>query len=182
MNDIKVLIVVAFNGYQHIEYGIPKHIIEQAGYNVITASDKPGSAIAKDGSTTTVDITLDKVMVDYYAGIIFIGGPGALEHLDNNTSYAIIKDAVQKNIPVGAICAATRILAHAGVLENKYATGWNDDGKLNALYKEYNVKYLAQQDTVVDENIITATGPAAAQEFADLFVEILQKNKNYNEK
>src|SRR5690606_25260394 len=134
-----VLIVVAFNGYQEIEYGIPKHIIQDAGFKVITASDQKGCAIARDGSTTPVDITLDKVDSTLYAGIIFIGGPGTLEHLDNETSYAIIQDAAKNNIPVGAICVSTRILAHAGVLENKYATGWNDDDQLDALYKEYNV-------------------------------------------
>ena len=175
MNDIKVLIIVAFNGYQHIEYGIPKHIIQDAGFTVVTGSDKAGFAIAKDGSTTHVDVTLDKIAANYYGGIIFVGGPGALEHLDNDISYTIIQEAAQQNIPVGAICIATRILAYAGVLENKYATGWNEDGKLNNIYKEYCVHYLPREDTVIDGNIITATGPAAAQQFSDLFVTMLQK-------
>lgn len=175
MNDIKVLMVVAFDGYQHIEYGIPKHIIEDAGFQVVTASDKSGFAVAKDGSTTQIDITLDKVNASYYAGIIFIGGPGAMEHLDNNTSYKIIQDAVKQDIIIGAICVSTRILAKSGVLTNKYATGWNDDNQLNAIYKEYNVKYVTQDDVVIDDNIITATGPAAAQQFGDSFVKMLQK-------
>jgi protease I len=179
MNDTKVLIVIAFNGYQHIEYGIPRHIIQDAGFNVITASDKLGFAVAQDGSTAHVDITLDKIMINLYAGIIFVGGPGALEHLDNNTSYTIIQDAIQQNIPIGAICIATRILAHAGILEEKYATGWNEDNQLNKIYKEYKVHYLPQEDVVIDDNIITATGPAAAQQFSDLFVEMLQKKQSW---
>jgi len=175
MNDIKVLMIVAFDGYQHIEYGIPKHIIEDAGFQVVTASDQPGFAVAKDGSTTQVDITLNKVHASYYAGIIFIGGPGAMEHLDNPTSYKIIQDAVQQNILIGAICVSTRILAKSGILTNKYATGWNEDNQLNSIYKEYNVKYVTQDDVVIDDNIITATGPAAAQQFGDAFVKMLQK-------
>src|SRR5204862_5159838 len=104
MDETKVLFIIAFNGFQHIEYGIPKKIIEDAGFTAVTASDKAGTAIAKDGSMEHIDLPLDKVHPNHYSGIIFVGGPGALEHLDNNTSHKIIQEALQQNIPVGAIC------------------------------------------------------------------------------
>lgn len=179
MDETKVLFIIAFNGFQHIEYGIPKHIIEDAGFTVVTASDKSGMAVAKDGSTEHIDISLDKIHVNHYIGIIFVGGPGAIEHLDNNTSYKIIQDALEQNIPVGAICIATRILAKADVLNGKYATGWNEDGQLDHIYKEYHVKYMPTEDVVIDDNIITATGPAAAQQFGELFVHMLQKKQSW---
>lgn len=168
----KVLLIIANEGYQHIEYGIPKKILTEAGIKVETASDKAVPAIAKDGSTTTVDVTLDKVDPDLYDGIFFIGGPGALEHLDNEWSYRIIRHAAQNDIPLGAICISTRILAKAGIMTDHKATGWNGDDKLDELYKEYDVEYI-KKNVVVDKNIITATNPDSAQEFGEQIVALL---------
>ncbi len=168
----KALLVVANEGYQHIEYGIPKKILIDAGIDVETASDSAIPAIAKDGSTTKVDVTLDKVDPDLYDGIFFIGGPGALEHLDNEWSYRIIRHAAQNGIPLGAICISTRILAKAGIMAGRKATGWNGDGELDALYKEYDVEYI-KKNVVVDKNIITATKPDAAQEFGEAIVDLM---------
>ena len=90
-----VLFIVAHEGYQPVEYAEPKKILEDAGFTVITASDKPGKATDKDGGTTTVDLTLDQVKPEDYDGVFFIGGPGALEHLDNEQSYKIIKNCAK---------------------------------------------------------------------------------------
>ena len=35
---------------------------------------------------------------------------------------------------VGAICYSPRILAKAGILKDKKATGWNDDHELEATF------------------------------------------------
>ena len=146
-NDRDVLLVVAFNGYQQIEYGEPKKLLTEAGFNVVTASNEPGAAIAKDGSTTEVQVTLKDVKVNDYAGIFFIGGPGALENLDNEQSYSIVREAAKQHLPLGAICVSTRILAQAGVLKGRRATGWDGDDKLAEIYKEYGVDF-EQADVV----------------------------------
>jgi protease I len=174
MNKARVLFIVAYEGYQPIEYGEPKKLLEKAGFSVITASTRHGSALAKDGSTTPVDVILEKVNVDDYAGIFFIGGPGAMDHLDNATSYHIIQKAAQKKIPLGAICVSPRILAKAGVLQGKKATGWNADNALPEIYKEYGVLY-SPEDVVVDGTIITATGPATAKKFGERIITLLKK-------
>ena len=177
MNDASVLLVIASNGFQPTEYGTPKQILIDAGFSVVTASDKPGIAVAKDGSTTHVDITLGNIDINDYAGIFFVGGPGAEELLDNTTSYKILQEAFLLHIPIGAICIATRILAKAGVLRDKYATGWNEDGLLTDLFKEYGVVYLPEEKVVVDSNTITATDPSAAEEFGNRIVELLQSKQ-----
>ena len=173
-----ILLIVASEGFQHIEYRTPKKVLEEAGFTIITASNKPSAAIAKDGSTTNVDVVLDQVNVNDYDGIFFIGGPGALEHLDNQTSYTVIKAAADAKKPLGAICVSTRILAKAGVLKQKRATGWDGDDLLGQLYHEHDVVYIPEE-VVVDENIITATGPKAAQEFAEQIIMLLQSHKTW---
>ncbi len=179
MDAITVLLIIASEGFQQIEYGITKKIIVDAGFTVITASDQSGKAVAENASTTHVDITLDHVRMDNYEGIFFIGGPGALEHLDNNTSYKVIQEAFHQNKPIGAICIATRILAKAGVLRDKYATGWNEDGLLNAIYAECGAVYLPEEKVVVESSIITATDPSAAQQFGEKIVELLHNRQSW---
>jgi putative intracellular protease/amidase len=174
----KILFVVAHKGYQPIEYGEPKKILEDAGFTVVTASNKSGTATDSEGGTTHVDLPLNKVKVADYDGIFFVGGPGALEHLDNEESYRIIKQAAQRYLPLGAICVSTRILAKAGALTRKRATGWNGDNELEKIYEMYDVIYLPEP-VVVMENIITAVGPTAAKTFGQEIISLLHNNKGW---
>jgi protease I len=172
--NASVVMIIASDGYQPIEYATPKKILEQAGFMVTVASDKQGTAVAADKSTTRVDLTLNNVIVDHYTAVIFIGGPGALDCLDNSTSYRIIKNAQQAKKLIAAICVAPRILAKSGILKGKRATGWDGDGELAALFKEYGVVYEAHP-VVIDGLIITASGPQVAQEFGKKIVERLSR-------
>jgi protease I len=178
MTNGKLLFIIAHEGFQHKEYGETKRLIEQAGYSVVTASDGESPATGNDDSKATVDILLSKVNPHRYHGIFFIGGPGALEHLDNETSYRIAQEAAKANLPLGAICVATRILAKSGALKDRHATGWNGDNKLEAIYQQYRVIF-SREPVEVDENIVTATGPDAVEEFAQKIIQIIQDHKGW---
>ena len=171
----KVVFVVASNGYQPIEYTVPKKILEQYGINVITASDKPGGAIASDKSTTPVDITIDELKPEDYDGIFFIGGPGAMEHLDNSISYAIANRAKNLDIPYGAICVSTRILAKGKALEGVRVTGWDEDNALETILRGNGAEYAKGHDIVTSGLVVTATGPKAAEQFAEGIMRVLSK-------
>ena len=168
----KVVLVIAGDGYHPVEYSVPKRILEHSGMTVITASDKPGTATAKDGTTTDVDVTIDQIPIDEVDAVFFIGGPGSLEHLDNPTSYTVATKIADAKKPFGAICAATRILAKSGVIKGKRVTGWNDDEQLNNILEEAGANYV-KKDVVVDGNIVTAVGPSAAQEFGAKILEVM---------
>ncbi|TET06128.1 hypothetical protein E3J79_02900 [Candidatus Dependentiae bacterium] len=169
------VLVIAHRDYQPTEYNDTKQLIEQARITVITASNKAGTAIGTDGSRTTVDKTVAELNPDMYDGIFFIGGPGALGHLDNNTSYSILKKTAAKGKPFGAICISPRILAKAGVLTGKKATGWDGDNKLAKIFHRHGVQYIRKNvGTVIDGNIITATCPLAAQGFAKGIINLLK--------
>lgn len=178
MIQSSVLFVVASEGFQNVEYHIPKDIITLAGFVVKTASDKTVPAVAKDGSTTVVDYALQEINIDHFHGIFFIGGPGTIDCLDNEISYSIIKKAIHARLPLGGICIASRILAKAGALKGKHATGWNGDGKLEEIFEHHGAVYV-RQNVVIDGTIITAVGPQAAEEFGNQIVSMLQDNKGW---
>lgn len=170
---LPVILIVAFDGYQQIEYLDTKTALEQAGLTVKTASTFKGAAIAKDGSTCHVDLKIEEIDPKTCAGVFLIGGPGALDDLNTLKTHAIIQKVVAATKPCGAICISTRILAQAGVLNNKKATGWNDDHKLEEIYKTHHTTYI-KSPVVIDGNIITAQGPDAAKEFGNGIVSILK--------
>jgi len=116
----KVLLLIASKGYQPLEYGESKRILEEAGHQVITISNKMGTAqAAYDGSSTSVDLILDDVNIESGDALFLVGGHGALEHLDNEKTYNLLQAWQKSGKPYGAICISPRILAKAGVLKIK---------------------------------------------------------------
>lgn len=169
----KVALIIASRGYQQVEYNTPKKMFEKEGYETITASDALGTAVAKDQSTTHVDMLIKDIDVTKFAAIIFIGGPGAMEHLDNNISYQLCLAAVAAHVLIGAICITPRILAAAGVLEGRMATGWDEDGKLANIFLQSGTTY-APEDVVTEDLFITARGPKFAEQFTQLVINRLK--------
>jgi len=173
MAEKKVVFIIAHEGFQVVEYSVPKKLLEQSGITVTTASDNTMPATANDGSIIEVDINIADIDINRFDAVIFIGGSGAMDYLDNQASYDLITQTVQANKLLGAICIAPRILAKAGVLFDKRATGWNGDNELGAFFKEHNVHYK-NEDVVMDGKIITAVGPNAAREFAEQLISLLE--------
>lgn len=167
-------LIIAHKGFQPIEYHNTKKALEDAGITVHTVSTQLGEAEGTDGSKVAVDGRIGHIIPEEYQGIVFIGGSGALDDLDNEASYDIIKKAVAKNIILGAICIAPRILAQAGVLTAKKATGWDDDNELASIFKKHVVTYV-KEGVVTDGNLITATGPATATDFGKALAQLVKK-------
>ncbi|MDO8626163.1 MAG: DJ-1/PfpI family protein [Candidatus Magasanikbacteria bacterium] len=169
----KVLLIIAHEGFQPMEYSAPKKVLADAGVTVVTASDASGIATsAHTGERVMVDLTLLEVRAVDYDGIFFIGGQGALDHLDNEDSYRVAREAAASGKLWGAICVSPRILANAGVLKNKIATGWDGDNELAGILAAAGATY--QRESVVqDGQLITGSGPAAAEEFGKTILAVL---------
>lgn len=168
----QIALIIAHQGFQPVEYGVPKNILETAGIKVVTVSDVPGVALSKSGDEVAVNLTIPEINPEDYGGIFLIGGPGALSHLDTEATYDLMRRAAVSGKPWGAICIAPRILAHAGLLTDKRVTGWNDDGELESLLVESKALY-DRASCVIDGKLITADGPGSAREFGEAILKQL---------
>jgi protease I len=169
-----IALIIAHTGFQHIEYGVTKKILTSEGYTVLTVSNRPGVATAGLAAITAkIDLPLNKLKLDTIDGLFIIGGPGCLDNLDTPEMYEILRRFHEMDKPMGAICVAPRILARAEILTGLRATGWDEDHQLATLFKEYGVNYV-RETCVVDKNIITATDPQAAQEFAENIITVFE--------
>ena len=168
--------IVAFRDFRDAEYFVPKEVLENAGVKVKTASNKKGLAIGADGGDVEVDLSISEINPADFDAVVFVGGPGALENLDNEDSYKVAKETISQNKVLASICISAVILAKAGVLRGKKATVWSstmDRGPVRIL--EENGAIYQDKPVAVDGKIVTANGPAAAREFGKAIVEVLTK-------
>lgn len=171
----KIVMVLAFRDFRDEEYFVPKEILSEAGAEVKTASNEMGKALGADGGEVEIDYLVENVDVTNFDAVVFVGGPGCLENLDNQNSYNLAKEAILKNKVLAAICVSPAILAKAGVLKGKKATVWSspfDKGSIKIL--EDNGAIYEPENVVVDGKIATANGPAAARKFASALIEMLK--------
>jgi protease I len=172
----KIMMVVAEKDFMDEEYFTPREIFEKRGFQVSVMSSKKNLAVGFFGGEVVVEFTPEDFDLNNFSALVFVGGSGALQFLDNETFYKIIQEAEKKKIVLGAICISPVILASAGVLKNKKATVWSsnmDKRGVSRLKKENS--FYQKEDVVVDGKIVTANGPEAATEFAEKVVEVVDK-------
>ncbi|MBI4706405.1 MAG: DJ-1/PfpI family protein [Candidatus Omnitrophica bacterium] len=174
LKNKKAAIVVAFRDFRDAEYFTPREIMEKAGVSVKTASNKIGRAIGADGGEVEIELLLENLNPADFDVVVFIGGPGCLENLDNEKSYKIVRGVISENKILASICISPVILAKAGVLKGKKAVVWSSvlDKSPVKILKENGALYESRP-VVRDGKIITAAGPVAAKEFGQEILEIL---------
>jgi len=166
----KAVFIIPQENFQDDEFAQPLGIFEEQGINVTVASTTLNEVTGMNGAKTTPQMLLKDVNVDDYDVVVFIGGSGAAQYIDDPLAHQIAQEAIAKNKILGGICLAPRILASAGVLKDKNATVYPTEGEK---LKECGVNYTAKP-VEKDGNIITADGPGSAIEFGTVLVETLR--------
>lgn len=172
----KAVFIVASEDFRDEEYATPRKILEEAGVEIAAASDRLGEAEGAGGLKAEIDLLVAEVRPKNFDAIIFVGGPGALKHLDNEISYRLIREVNEQNKILAAICIAPVILAKAGALNGKKAAVWSTPISIcqnPVKILEDNGAVFVEQRIAVDGNIVTANGPRAAEEFGKLIIKAL---------
>ncbi len=167
----KVLMLIASNQFRDEEYQKPRAILEAAGAKVIVACSSLKEATGMLGLKVTPDILLQEARMSDYDAVIFVGGMGAMEYWENPTAQALAQSSFQSGKPTAAICLAPMTLANAGLLKGKRATIWKD---AVTDFKTKGVLYTGKP-VEKDGQLITGSGPAAAEEFGAALVEALTR-------
>ena len=175
--DKKIALVIASKGFQPLEYEDTKKVLEAAGVQVDTISEKTGKsedAFGQDGPI--ISLTVNQVNPRDYDGIFLIGGSGALDCLDNENVYKLMRVAKEAGIFYGAICVSPRILCKAGLINDKKITGWDGDSKLQEECPDVAIMKVGttNADTVTDGKLITGRDPLAAKAFGEAIVKALK--------
>ncbi|MCZ6564826.1 MAG: DJ-1/PfpI family protein [Gammaproteobacteria bacterium] len=157
-----VLIPLA-QGCEELEAVTIIDLLRRADINVITASLDERPVTASRGTVIVADTTLDQVLDQEFDMVVLPGGLPGADHLNaDDRIHQLLQRTANNNKHIAAICAAPKVLASAGLLENKKATAY--PGVLEALELENTevTTAVVQQDG----NIFTSRGPGTAMDFA----------------
>jgi protease I len=171
----KAVLIIAEHDFQDIEFSHTKDELEKAGIQVVVASKSKGRKIGVLRTLAEATVSLKELRVDNYDAVVFIGGGGAEQYMNDKEAFKIIQDSVKKGKLIAAICIAPLILANAGILQNRKATVWDaGDGRTAAKLEMKGAKFI-NEDVVTDNNLITACGPGAARDFGRTIAKALLK-------
>lgn len=165
----RVLVPLA-PGFEELEAISITDILRRAGIEVVTAGLQPGPVRASRGTLLVPDTSLDQVLYQDFDLVVLPGGlPGADNLRDDPRVVHLVQRTHAEGRLVGAICAAPKVLAHAGLLEGRRATHY--PGALNAAELEG----ITDSDAAIelDGRVITSRGPGTAMDFALKLVELL---------
>lgn len=166
----KVAIVIAFRDFRDEEFSQPFSRLTKEGATVTVASSHKGTAEGMLGKQVKIETLISDLVATNFDAIVFVGGGGAQEYFDSAAAHRLAKTAIQNGKVVGAICVAPAILANAGVLQGKIATGF--PSILPILRK--GGAQVSKEPVARDGLIVTANGPQSADKFAATLTEALK--------
>ena len=173
----KVLVPLA-QGCEELEAVTIIDLLRRAEVQVITASLDENPITASQGTKLLADTILDQVIDQDFDMVVLPGGlPGADNLNADKRIHKILKNAVDNGKYVAAICAAPKVLASAGLLNNKIVTAY--PGVLEVLNN--NTFKITSSAVQKDGQVLTSRGPGTAMDFALEIISCLLGDQKRNQ-
>lgn len=165
---MKTALVPLANGSEELEAVTVLNILRRAGIEAVSASLDGHPIRGSRGTVLIPDISLDDALTRRFDMVVLPGGqPGTNNLKADARIIKLVQRMAADDCFVCAVCAAPSVLATAGLLDGKRATGF--PGSLDAF-----PKVLRQPQAVVEDGkLITSRGPGTAMDFALTLVERL---------
>ena len=118
-----MIAVFLADGFEEIEALATVDILRRAGLAVSTVGVATQNPTGAHNMQILADVPENELDITAVDAVVLPGGmPGTLNLEKSPVVQEAIRVAMEKNLPVAAICAAPSILGHAGYLNGKKAT------------------------------------------------------------
>lgn len=165
----RVLIPLA-QGFEELEAVTIIDLLRRAQIEVVTAGLEPGPVTGSRQTVLIPDSTLDAESARTFDMVVLPGGLPGADHLDADPRvHELLERQVKDGRLAAAICAAPKVLANAGILDGRSATGY--PGTLSSL--DFPRVRVLDEPVVVDSGVVTSRGPGTAMDFALSLIELL---------
>ena len=163
--DVKpagAILVPLAEGFEEVEAVAIIDVLRRAGLAVQVAGLTGKTVTGSHGITLQADCTLDEVDAGALAMIVLPGGQPGTNNLERDARViGLVRELEGSGRRVGAICAAPKVLATAGILEGRAATSHpNVRGDLRG------ARVVDEPRVVRAGKVITSQGAGTALEFA----------------
>ncbi len=177
---MKNIAVFFANGFEMIEALTPVDLLRRAKQNVITvcvSSNENNDNMVKSSHDVSIktDIDFETYLKQYGENlpdcVICPGGTVGSHNLQTKLLLDHLEKCNKANKIVAAICASPAVvLGNTNILENKK---WTCYPEMEVEAKKEYLPNLVKDRVVVQENVVTACGEGASEEFARTLVELL---------
>lgn len=162
----KRVLALLFDGVEEIEAIAPVDLLRRAEIEVVIASVSDQRLIeGRNGIRIQAEKTWSEIAPENFDLLFIPGGPGVLALLENEPVLETIRQFDNDGVWIAAICAAPKVLAAAGVLENRQAT--------SHMSVRSDLPNPSDKRIVISDRIITSQGAGTAIEFGLALVETL---------
>lgn len=171
LDGARAVLVIAHHGFREEELDAPRAALAAAGVAVRVASSSLAPATGMNGGQATPDLLYCAVRPEDVDALVFVGGTGAAEFFHDRTAHRLAREALRAGKVVGALCYASSVLAEAGLLEGRPATGWpSREGHLRARGAAWTGAAVT-----VDGRVVTGRGPDDAAAFGQALVAAMTR-------
>lgn len=175
----KVAFLVANEGIEQVELTEPWKAVEAAGATPVLIAPKAGKAQAFNhldkADKFDVDCTTAEAKIDDYAGVVLPGGVANPDQLrTDGPAVAFVRDAVERKLPVAAICHGPWVLVEAGVVKGRTLTSWPS---LQTDVRNAGGTWV-DREVVVDQGLVTSRNPDDLPAFCSKLVEELGEGRH----
>jgi putative intracellular protease/amidase/YHS domain-containing protein len=151
-DDRQKVAILIFEGVQIIDYTGPYEVFGEAGFNVYTVAEKPGTLTTAMGMKVTPNCTFDNAPVPDV-----LVTPGGNVDTGNAAVVEWVKTVAPKSKQVMSVCNGAFWLAKAGLLEGQSATTFH--AVIDALRESApNTKVVSDKRYVDNGKVITTAG------------------------
>ncbi|WP_024328655.1 DJ-1 family glyoxalase III [Thioalkalivibrio sp. ALR17-21] len=162
----RVLVPLA-SGSEELEAVTMIDLFRRAGFEVTVAGQETGPVTCSRATVIHPESDLESALGEDFDLIAIPGGlPGANHLRDDPRLITRLQKQAEAGRHVAAICAAPKVLAQAGLLQDRRATCFT--GALDGTGVESSGAAVE-----IDGNVITGRGPGVAMDFALAVIEEL---------
>ena len=169
--DGRRVAVLATDGVEQIELTAPVEALRAAGAEVVVVAPKGGTIQGFDhldkGMRIPVDCELSAATATEFHGLVLPGGvanPDALR--TDERAVQFVRDFVEADKPVAAICHAPWLLVEAGLVKGRTLTSWPS---LRTDVRNAGGEWV-DEAVVVDQKLVTSRKPDDLPQFCDRMI------------
>lgn len=154
------------------EFIYPYYRLLEAGHEVVVAAKERGAYRSKAGLEVEAEASFRDVRSDELDGLYIPGGYAPDRVRRDENILRIVRELMERGVPVAAVCHGPWVLLSAGVLRGRKVTSFfSIRAEVEAAGATWTGRRVER-----DGNLVTGTDPSALPELLPAFLSLLEES------